>query len=493
MSTIKKIKSFLFENKTTKQTIAKNTAWLSISNFGGRLFKAIIIIYAARVLGAAGYGVFSYAVTLAGFFTLFTDPGVGAILIREGSKASLEEQRLLFSASFLLKTVFVGLSVMLVLFVAPLFSTLPGARELIPLVALIILFDSIRELFSSFFRMQEKMQWDAAAFLLANIGIAIIGFIFININPSPIYFGWAYVIGTMLGAIAAIWFMRHNIKHLFVHVPWSRLKSILSAAWPFAIMGALGILFTNTDIIIISWMKTATDVGVYSAAIRIIQVLYVIPMIIQMSTLPVFARFAGKNNVVFRQGLEKTLGLIFLISIPLSLGGAILGTSIMQFVFGTPYAIGGLAFSILMLGLFFDYAAGVISNAIFAYNHQKSLIASSAIGGTANIVLDVILIPIFGIAGSAIATLIAQILSNTYLWYAMKRINPFSVLPHVKKIFASGIVMAAITITLALLHVNVIINIAISGSVYCVMLLALRENLLFEMKNILFGEKAEAV
>ena len=83
-----KIKSFLFENKTAKQTVAKNTVWLSISNFGGRLFKAAIIIYAARMLGAAGYGVFSYAVTLAGFFTLFVDPGINSVLIREGAKGN---------------------------------------------------------------------------------------------------------------------------------------------------------------------------------------------------------------------------------------------------------------------------------------------------------------------------------------------------------------------------------------------------------------------
>jgi len=88
-----KIKSFLFKNGTSSQTVAKNTVWLSISNFGGRIIKAAIIIYGARVLGTAGYGVFSYAVTLAGFFTLFVDPGINSVLIREGAKASPEERQ----------------------------------------------------------------------------------------------------------------------------------------------------------------------------------------------------------------------------------------------------------------------------------------------------------------------------------------------------------------------------------------------------------------
>ena len=78
----KKIKDFLFKNTNTSATVVKNTIWLSISNYGGKLIKAIIVIYGARVLSTAGYGVFSYAVTLAGFeFGIFLDPGINSILI----------------------------------------------------------------------------------------------------------------------------------------------------------------------------------------------------------------------------------------------------------------------------------------------------------------------------------------------------------------------------------------------------------------------------
>ena len=106
-----KIKSFLFENKTAKQTVAKNTVWLSISNFGGRIIKATIIIYGARVLGAAGYGVFSYAVTLAGFFTLFVDPGINAVLVREGAKATPGSDKSLFATTLIMKAVIIAASV----------------------------------------------------------------------------------------------------------------------------------------------------------------------------------------------------------------------------------------------------------------------------------------------------------------------------------------------------------------------------------------------
>jgi O-antigen/teichoic acid export membrane protein len=488
----RKIKSFLFKNGTSTQTVAKNTVWLSISNFGGRMLKAIIVIYAARVLGTEGYGVFSYAVTLAGFFTLFVDPGINAVLIREGAKASPEERQKLFATTLLMKIVIIAASVLVVVTIAPLFSTLPGAKILLPFVALIIIFDSTREFLSSLFRAEEKMQWDAVAFLSANLAIVIFGFILLKKAPTPMSFTGAYVIGTAIGALVAIWLLRKKFRGILSNVSFARMTAIIKTAWPFAVTSTLGALLTNTDILIISWMRSASEVGVYSAAIRIVQVLYLVPGIIQLSTLPILARLAKRDPVKFRFALERTIVLIFLISVPLSLGGIILGGGIMRLVFGSPYAIGGIAFSILMLGVSFDYAGGIISNAIFAYDHQKSLIVSSAIGGFGNVLFDLIFIPHWGMAGSAVATLLAQILSNGYLWYAMKKLNPFRVFFRTKRIIASGALMAAVTILLSAAHINVLLNIAVSGIVYCSALFILREPLLREMKKIITPSPVEA-
>src|SRR5262249_19220714 len=152
---------FLFKNTSTKQTVVKNTIWLSISNFGGRLFKAIIIIYGARVLGTEGWGVFSYAITLSGFFALLLDPGVNSVLMRNAARSSDAERQKILSTTFVMKLVLIILGGAFILFVAPFFSTLPGAKALLPLVALILTFDTLREFFSSLIRGIEKMEWEA--------------------------------------------------------------------------------------------------------------------------------------------------------------------------------------------------------------------------------------------------------------------------------------------------------------------------------------------
>jgi O-antigen/teichoic acid export membrane protein len=485
-----KTKDFLFKNTSAKQTVAKNTFWLSVSNFGGRLIKAIIIIYAARVLGTDGYGVFSYAITLAGFLTLFMDPGINGILIRDAAKVDEEERRTIFGTMFAMKIVLLILGVLVILFIAPLFTTLPGAKVLIPIVALVLALDTMREFFFSLIRAMENMQWEAAIFLLTNVGIVVFGFIFLYMAANAQSFSWGYVAGDAVGTIAALIALRGYFKKIFSRFDAARVMPILKAAWPFAISGALGLLFTNSDILIISWMRSASDVGIYSAAIRIIQTFYLIPGIIQFATLPLISRLAKHDNERFRSAFERTLGMVFLASIPLSLGGIVFGTQIMTFIFGAPYAAGGLAFKILAATLMFDFPAAIIINALFAYEHQKSLITSSALGGAVNVGLDLALIPFFGITGSAIATLIAQAVNNGYLWWAMKKVNPFTVVARLKKIFIASIVMAVCGVAFMALGMNVIVNIVLCTCVYFVLLRMFREPLLIEIKHIIFPPRS---
>src|SRR3989344_4002237 len=112
---VKRIKDFLFQNASTRQTIAKNTFWLAVSNIGGRLLRAAIIIYAARVLGTAEWGIFSYAISLVTLITVFTDAGISPLLIREAAKSidNPEHQRKIISTSFILKgaLILVGMAV----------------------------------------------------------------------------------------------------------------------------------------------------------------------------------------------------------------------------------------------------------------------------------------------------------------------------------------------------------------------------------------------
>ena len=112
------------------------------------------------------------------------------------------------------------------------------------------------------------------------------------------------------------------------------------------------------------------------------------------------------------------------------------------------------------------------------------------LGGIGNVIFDLMFIPRWGIVGSAVATLIAQIASNWYLWHMMKKINYFEVVPKLKIIVTAGVVMALATVLCLTLHINVILNILLSAIIYFTILIGCHEPLLAEIKSILgFGAK----
>lgn len=83
---VNKLKELLFASGSIKKTVFKNFLWLGMSQVGSRFIRAAITIYSARALGATQYGVYSYAMGLAGFFIFFKNIGVDSIMTRDIAK-----------------------------------------------------------------------------------------------------------------------------------------------------------------------------------------------------------------------------------------------------------------------------------------------------------------------------------------------------------------------------------------------------------------------
>ncbi|MBM4388622.1 MAG: oligosaccharide flippase family protein, partial [Deltaproteobacteria bacterium] len=323
-----KLRSFFFTNQTARQIIAKNVFWLSVSNIGSRLIRAAIIIYAARVLGAAEYGVFSYALGLAGFFTIFVDIGISHILTRDVAKKP-ERASNLFSTALWMKSVLLIGTTLLIIFVAPYFSNIDAARVLLPLVALLVIFDNLREFSNAFFRAKEKMEYEALVTTFMNIAITAFGFVALAIAANAHSLMVSYVGSAGAGFLAAALILREEFAGIFKKFDRTLVKPILQSAWPIALTGLLGALSLNVDVIMLGWFRSAEEIGFYSAGQKVIQVLYTVPAIIASSLLPLSSRLVElRDEAKLRLLAEKGLTLVLTLALPLAIGGAILAESI---------------------------------------------------------------------------------------------------------------------------------------------------------------------
>lgn len=482
---IDKIKSFLLKNNSTKQTIAKNTIWLFLGEIIGRLSRAFLVIYSARVLGAENWGAFSYAITFAAIFLIFSDIGINALLTRETAKD--QKARLEFlSTAFFMKLALLFLSIGLIIFVAPLLTKINAAKTLFSLVGIILLFDCLREFGLALNRAMEKMENEALIRVLTNIATSILGIIFLYISATSRSLAFAYIAGNIIGFAAILWILRSYFKNLFTNFSVKLVRPIFYSAWPFALLGLLDALMINTDIIMLGWWTSASEIGFYSAVQRIIQFFYIIPALVGSATFPVFARLAKEQSDKFRLALEKSISLILLFGLPIIFGGVILAKETVLALFGTEYLPSVATFQIFLLSILFIFPGILITNAIFAYDKQKSFVGFTSFGLLSNIIFNYLLIPKYGIEGSAIATIISQLVSHTFILFKMKRINYFTILPHLKKIIFAAAIMAAFALTAKYVGINFWLNAIASACIYFGLLIIFRETILKEIKTIIY-------
>lgn len=469
---MERIKQFLLKNNSEKQTAMKNTIWLFFGEIIGRLFKLVIIIFATRKLGIEGWGIFSYGIAFISLFFILCDLGVNTFTTREMSKNSADKYKYLSSSTIIkisLMLIFFALSLLL----APHLGKIKLGFEMIMVLSILYLSDGIREFALSINRSLEKMEREAFSKILMNLIITILGIILLIKNATPFSLAIAYAIGSIVSSLFIFW----SIKDVFKKIEWKiskeDIKIIYNFSWPIIIISLYSFIF-NIDSIMLGQMKSATDVGLYSAAQRLVQFTAIIPSFIAMAIFPILSKNED-NDEKITNIFEKIMITIFAIGIPFSIGGFLLNEKIMSLMFGPAFISGGLTLGILMFSILASFPNIILTNVIFSKNLQKIFIATTSFGVILNIILNLILIPKFGAVGAAISVTATQLLIMIFNWQKLKKIMPFSVIPKIGKILVSCLIMGIIVLILKLVGVNLIMIIAVAIIIYFLSLLIIKE------------------
>lgn len=483
---IDKFKNFLFGEQSLRQTLAKNSFWFAVSNVGGSLIRLIVVIVAARMLGASNYGLFSYALAVAATFTILSDFGLNYLFSINIARQDENEPGYLSTLAFLRGTLIIVIIAITVV-VAPLLTRFQGAKALIPLVAIMIASDDIRGFLIGFVRAENRIDKEAFTTLTVNVLIVILSLIGLHYDPTPYTLMLAYLAASVAGTCLMLFLVRRDIKGIFkpFMVRFAFIKNILAIAVPFGLANTMWILMTSTDALVIGWFRSASELGYYAAAQRPISALSLVPTILAASSLTLIAR-AAKEGAYERLKilLERLVTFSLAVVFPVAVGGILLAPSIIHFLYGAEYMPAALPFQLLFITLAINYPASVITNLILAFKQQKIFTAAMVAGAVGNFLLDLVLIPPFGIAGSVLATIGALGIINGYIWYSAKKLQPFAVLPFLPRIALATGIMGFITFVLHAASINLFVNIAISAAVYLGILVFTQEPLLKDLRGL---------
>jgi len=397
------LKQFLFSNISSKQIVIKNTFWLSLGQFFTRLFKFLLVIFAARILGPEGWGSFQYVLSIASMFFIVSDWGVGNLLIRDYQQKEDFKERI--RTGSLIRELLAFLSLIIALIASLIFEN-PNFKITFIILSFFLFFNNLRDYITSFFQAIQKMEKQFIVTFIESLLTLIFGIIFLLTLKNFVSFAFAYLFGIFFSFILAILLAKNFLIYIKPKINYEFIKYYLINGLPLALFGMLGFVFFTTDQIILGKLKGVEAVGYYSIAARIILILTTFPSLFLISLFPQLA-LSVSNKERLKNIFKKSIPFILLMSFSLFIF-VLIFADFLPLLFGQKYIPSIQPLKLLSLILLLIPLTNLFDNFLFSINKQWQDFFITLFCATLNVVLNFLLIPQYSIFGAIYATLISQ-------------------------------------------------------------------------------------
>lgn len=399
----------------------KNTSWLFAEKILRMVVGLFVGIWVARYLGPEQFGLFSYAQSFVALFAGIATLGLDGIVIREFIKDKSKREEIL-STAFILK-LFGAFLVLIILLIAINFTKNDSyTNMLIFIIASSVIFQSFNVV-DMYYQSQVMSKYVVYLNSFTLFIGSILKILFILNEATLINFAWVIVIENITLAIGFIYLYITTINNT-LNINNLKLKkelasSLLRDSWPLILSGIVISVYMKIDQIMIQNMLGNEAAGQYSAATKITEIWYAIPVLIMGSIFPAIVNVKN-NQTLYLNRLQKLYDIGFWVAILIALIVSLNADLIINLLYGIKYYN---AASVLVIHFWTSVFVflGVISGKWYLVeNLQKYSFYRGFIGMIINIVLNYLLIPIYHIEGAAVATLISQLFS-AYLFNAMQK------------------------------------------------------------------------
>jgi O-antigen/teichoic acid export membrane protein len=366
-----------------------------------------------RYLGTDGYGNFTLVFTYLSFFSLIADIGFNTTLVREFSRKTNISSSV--KATFLnLKLIFVALSFVLALIVL-LFSPYSNyLKTAIVIGTIAVALSNMISYGTSI--LQSKLRLDLVAFIdvITKVVTVIAVIYFVNTGASLYYIIGAVLIGNLIGVIATFYYIRDYLV-LKAHIDQKVIQKLIKIAIPLGITSALSLLYFKIDTVLLSVMKSSTDVGIYGLAYNVLENILMLWGLFMASVFPLLSQFHGQQNYSkYKDLLRKTLLLLVIMSVAFILFGNVFDYLIMRILGGSKFFASMQPFKILLYSVPFFFLNNVFFNVIVSFGRTKYLIPPLLLAVIVNLALNFYAIPRFSYIGASVTTVITEICMSLF-------------------------------------------------------------------------------
>jgi len=395
-----------------------NSAWLFFDKLVRMVLEVIVGAWVARYLGPALFGELAYVLAFVAFFRVIATFGADGIIVSDIARNRDGAPAILGTAL----RIRIGLGVLTWLLALGSMAMLrPYDREALLLVAIIggVLVFQAADTVDLWFQSQSQSKRTVAAKIFAYLSSNGLKVVLIFYHAPLVAFAWVMLIELVVATIGLVIAYRRYPSTSSWRGDMAVAKLLVSRSWPFLISGLAIVVYMRIDQLMLREMLGEYELGIYSAAMPLAQMWYFLPTILAVSLAPYIARKKLEGEVAYYGALQRIFRIFGALAILVSLITSVLSSTLIDLFYGVAYGASSSALAILA---FTNIAVflGVAQNLwLVNENAARLSLYKTLLGGIASVLGNLVLIPILGIRGSAIASVvsftIAAVVCNSFL------------------------------------------------------------------------------
>lgn len=467
------------------KSITKNLILNMIKTVMSIIFPMITLSYASRVLGVNGSGKVSYGDSIISYFVLIAALGISAYGIREVAKVKESQEKMNQLVVELLAINVVTCIITYVLLGITLQMPMFGEyRKLLIIQSTTILLNTIgvEWLFSAL----EEYAYITIRSIIFQIAAIILMLIFVKNPDDYCKYAAICVFASSGSQILNLWYSRKfvsinitNITNIKIH-----LKPI------FIIFGTniASVVYMSLDTTMIGMIRNVDEVGLYSAAVKIVKIISTLLASISTVMLPRMSYYIeNKKSKEYESLLEDSTNYTMMISIPCAIGLIVVSKDVIRMFSGTKFEEAYIALGILAFNQIFSSIDRILAwQVLMPIRKEKIVLFSTIIGAGCNFLLNMGIIEVLGYNGAAITTVLSEIIVFFVLiMFCRKRVNIVKMFRYTWQ-YILGATVIVIVGVLVNKYINIIImrlifNIIFSVIGYAVILILLKNQYLNQL------------
>jgi O-antigen/teichoic acid export membrane protein len=362
-------------------------------------------MYFAHVLGPAVLGSYYLFLSYYSVFSLIGDGGFGGAVTKRISEGNDQDEY--FSAFIVLRIILLAVSVTALLFLAPYFNDF-SSTGLLPWLIIALIAGTIAGFAAS------------GVYGSAKVGVAQISDFLNNtvrivVQIIATFFGYAaaglaggFIAGLLAGFVLNFYYLPLKL----VKFGASHLKSLFSFSFWIFLTSSGFTIFATADTILIGYYLSNADVGVYRIAYQITGAALFICTAVNTALFPRMSRWNTDGDLLsISSALTRAISLSLLLAVPLVTGGIILSDKLLYYLYGADFVSGSPTLVVLLIMQIATVFVTLQITCLNAMDRPKNSFMATSLAAVINIALNIILIPLVGILGAAIATLFSVTLN----------------------------------------------------------------------------------